>query len=236
MEMCCQYSKKVFAIFLLVVLFVPSSGFRSQNFLSQSGLELKAGYNRFSNKELNDYLTSHDRNRINDGISVLGTFQYHFDQKIDIVLGSGYLQGKSEHEMIVTGPNSPDPLGTVQNEYKISSIPVIVGLKYYKPIQSLLFRVGVALEYHFTKISYTIPEITVLSLPEYRNEINDENLGAQITAGLKWPLSSRFSIISDVGYRFLKISNLTSDDAFFPENFSVDLSGIFIEGGLSIDF
>lgn len=230
------HSKNVFVIFILLILFIPFTGLKSQNFLSRLSLELKAGYNRFSNKEFNDFLRLQQRDEINYGISFQGALQYQVIQEIYVVLGSGYMRGKSEKEIIVTGPNSPEPIGTVQDEYKIASVPIILGFKYYKPIRSLFFRVGVALEYHFTQISYTIPEISMLNIPEYRDEINKQKLGVQMTAGTEWPLSSRFSIIGDIGYRLMKITDLTSSDAFFPENFSVDLSGIFIEGGFSINF
>ena len=191
-----------------------------------------AGYCRFSNNEINEFFQQLDRDQIDHGFCIRGAFNFPISNNFSMILGAGYLSGNSKKEVLITGENSPDPIATVENEYKISSIPISIGTGYHHPFHSLIVRINVVAEYHFSKITYRFPAVSELDVPEYSEELNDNRLGLLFNAGLVWPLHSRFSLLGNVGYRDLKLSDFSTDNQFFPTNFSLDLSGLLLEVGL----
>jgi len=191
------------------------------------------GYRLLEPDELNNAVPAElGFDGIKNGFTYSGGLRVGLSERLSLTAKAGYFMGSSKKDFIVTGENSPEPLAVFEEFYKVSSVPVSLGVGYSVPVGKVNLQTELAAEYHFAKVSYK-PLVLPFSVPSYGAEVTNGGFGFRLAVGPEWRLMPQLSFNGKVGYRFAKISDF-GYEVVTLRKYDLDLSGFFFEAGILV--
>ncbi len=146
-----------------------------------------------------------------------------------------YLKSRVKFKQGFTDESGPEVIAVVESEYKVSSIPVALGVSFNFPVGKFNLIAELSGEYHFARQSFEFPGFKERNFPVIKQDEKQNGLGFAVAAGPKWKLSSLLTLVGKIGYRFAEISDFEGNaDGFLLKDVTFDFSGIFFDIGIGI--
>ena len=230
-----MYLQKVlFVLFLTSYHVLQFTNSTAQQKNSGIGFDLAIGYSSFTPFESNNSFGIQ-----NDDFKNTATFNggihFYLSNRLTIFSRVIFLKSSVKNKQSFTGETSPEVIAVVESEYKVSTLPVALGVSYNFPIGKFNLITELSGEYHFAKQSYEFPGFKERSIPGIKQEEKQNGFGFAVAAGPKWKLSSLLTLVGKIGYRFTEISEFEgNDDGSLLKDVTLDFSGIFFDIGIQI--
>jgi len=223
--------KVLFVLFLTSYVLQFSNSNAQQQNLGIS-FDLAIGYSNFTPYESNNGFGIQNDDFKN---TFSGGIHFYLSNRLTIFSRVIFLKSSVKNKQSFTGETSPEVIAVVESEYKVSTLPVALGVSYNFPIGKFNLITELSGEYHFAKQSYEFPGFKERSIPGIKQEEKQNGFGFAVAAGPKWKLSSLLTLVGKIGYRFTEISEFEgNDDGSLLKDVTLDFSGIFFDIGIQI--
>lgn len=229
-----MYLQKVlFVLFLTSYHVLQFSNSSAQQKNSGIGFDLGIGYSSFTPFESNNSFGIQNDDFKNTA-TFSGGIHFYLSNRLAIFSRVSYLNSRVKNKLHITTETSPDVIAVVEDEYKVSSLPVAFGVSYNFPVGKFSLITELAAEYHFAKQSCNFPSAGP-NFPGIKREEKQKGFGIAIAAGPEWQLATLLSLGGKIGYRFAEISEFEgNDNGFLLQDVTFDFSGVFFEVGIQI--
>lgn len=227
-----DFKKIVFVLLTSYVLQFSNSNAQPQN--SGIGFDLGIGYSSFTPYESNNSFGIQNDDFKNNA-TFSGGIHFYLSNRLAIFSRVTYLKSSVKNKRKITSETGPEVIAVVEDEYKVSSLPVAFGVSYNFPFGKFSLSTELAAEYNFVKQSFEFPAVEITNSPGIKEDESENGFGFAVAAGPQWRFSSLLSLVGKVGYRFAEISGFAgSDSGFLLRDVTFDFSGIFFEVGVRI--
>ena len=212
----------------------------AQAFLKEIRFEINADYNIVSIEGVDEYLndvnafrTSEHYDKIDDirGLSV-GVRQTIYS-KIGVMAEFGYLTGSTNQEEVTVWNKYGVALGTVQEEFRFSTIHVSVGPSYRYEREAKAIQADIKSELHFMKFRHHTSENKAANISGYDSDWNGMAFGLNGVVAAEWLPRSKVAVGGRVGYRVTESTDLTNDNNLI-KTIIADLKGFYVSIYLAI--
>jgi hypothetical protein len=223
------------AMALLIMTFAEAQAQR--RLYPRLSLEFGVNYALFSPDELNNFIARLNREKIENGFGVRGGLRVQVSKHFDFNAKIGYVTGVSKADLAVTDTTEPEPIAIVQDEYRVRTIPVSIGVGGRIPLKALSLRAEFNIEHHIARVQYKIPPAAGLRFDEFQTKAKSNGPGFSFAVGPEWRPLALLAFNAKAGYRSAKISDFLSESSglqstLLPIEFKLDLSGVFFEAGV----
>jgi len=195
-------------------------------------LDFGAGYSSASPEQFNSSIGT-QRGKLGNGLALSGGLRLQVSEHFSMLAKVGYLGSASMTTIAVTDENGPQPLALLHDEYRIRSVPVLLGLGYSLSVGKTLLRADLAGEYHFASVTYDMPAIPARGFDPIHAEARNNGIGFSVAAGPEWRVLPELSVGGKLGYRWANIGDF-GYEVYTLRKYDLDLSGFFADAGFRI--
>ena len=227
-----MFLRRAFLSTMTVVLMCYSA-FSQQN-LPRFTIGLSAGYAIFTPADLNSLLSRLSFPEIKGGLKLSGDVGYFITRSLSIHLAGGYVIASSKSTIPVTTSTGPGVVATAGERYRITALPIGLGVVYHLPIEPINLNIGAFADLNFATAEYRLDE-TPVSSSQTENR-KKSPLGGHFYVGPEFGLTEGFGLQLQLGYRLAKISGLDGSQGFFPVKLDVDFTGVYAVAGVRFRF
>lgn len=196
--------------------------------------EFGASYTAISPDDVNEYLDrvnafleENKYDHISGICGVYGGIRQKIGLGVSVVARIGYLKGSTNKEQITYWDETGVKRGTVEGEYKLSTIPIAVGSGYGFKKKAVVIGVEIIGELHILKFKYVTSENAAAGIPEFSIGWNGTAFGLNSAIVAEWTPTKQLILGGRTGYRVTEKSELTSDQEFAPPIIA-DISGFYL--------